>query len=566
VNDPITSRPYANTAFEKAESDQNHTIGMQDRVSAEASRLATLYTCNILDTPPEPEFDQLARMAAETFPGCVGYVTFVDAQRLWFKAMYGHHAAMQQIPRKGSFCAKAIETPDHVSVVADALLEANFRDHPLVQGEPHVRAYAGAPIVTSHGYAIGTVCVVSLEPQQFSATQLTVLRSLASLASMLVAKHCCGVTRGIGNDGANLREELEKIVVAHSWQHDLRGLVDVHYRYTYVNQAYVAYFNKPRHEIEGHSMRTLFGNKTFEREMKPLLDRVLAGEAIDMQRSMTFPGHGLRHMNISYHPVFDNMGKVSAIAINGHDVTPLVERGEQLADTVAKLEEQSAAQQRFIQIVSHDLREPVSTLINFTELLMQRQTQLSKTEQEYLEHIRHGGQRLRALLDDLLELVRMDQPQSLNEPVALNQLVEEVLEDLTGSIQHAHPEISVGAMPVINARRHLLRVLLQNLISNAIKYSQYELHPRIDINAVERNAQCHLTIADNGVGVPPESLGSIFNPFKRLHSRKKFDGTGLGLATAKKIVDIHSGKIWAESAPGEGTKIHVLLPVASPAS
>jgi signal transduction histidine kinase len=535
-----------------------------DSSSAEALRLAALYACNILDTAPEPEFDQLARMAAEAFPGCACCVTFMDAQRLWFKATFGYHEAMRQIPRHGSFCNKTITQPGEVCIVADALLEPAFRDHPMVQGEPHVRAYAGAPIVTGSGHAIGTVCAVSPEPQQFSAAQMATLKALATLASILADKHCCSTTRSATEGGTSSRDEMERIIATHSRQQDLRSLIDSQYHYKYVNQAYVAYFNKPRHEIEGRSIRALFGDDIFVRELKPLLDRALAGEAIDMQRSVRFPGYGLRYMDISYQPVFDNTGQVSAIAINGHDVTALVERGQQLADTVARLEEQAAAQQRFIHIVSHDLREPVNTLINFTGLLMQRQAQMSDTDQAYLARVQQSSQRMRGLLDDLLKLVQVDQPQSLNEPVALNDLVKDVLDDLTSSIDYTHTDITVSALPTLNARPHLLRVVLQNLVSNAIKYSQYQPHPRVAITATEENGMCHLIVADNGVGVPPESLDSIFNPFKRLHSRKKFDGTGLGLTTAKRIVELHAGKIWAESTLGAGTRIHVLLPMTAP--
>lgn len=143
----------------------------------EAARLAALRGAELLDTPPEREFDDTARLAAQICGTPIALVSLVDEHRQWFKARVGLGAA--ETPRDVSFCAHALLRPDEPLVVPDAAADARFADNQLVLAEPHIRFYAGVPLVTGEGHALGTLCVIDRRPRELSPDQLDALRALA---------------------------------------------------------------------------------------------------------------------------------------------------------------------------------------------------------------------------------------------------------------------------------------------------------------------------------------------------------------------------------------------------
>ncbi len=150
----------------------------------ETQRTAELARLRILDTAPERDFDVMGRAAAALFNTPIALVSLVDTSRQWFKVAHG--LTIRETPRNVSFCSYAIERPTEVMVVPDALSDHRFARSPLVTGAPNIRFYAGAPLVTSTGHAIGTVCVIDRRPRELSAEELQALRQLAGLAARLI--------------------------------------------------------------------------------------------------------------------------------------------------------------------------------------------------------------------------------------------------------------------------------------------------------------------------------------------------------------------------------------------
>jgi signal transduction histidine kinase len=243
------------------------------------------------------------------------------------------------------------------------------------------------------------------------------------------------------------------------------------------------------------------------------------------------------------------------------DISDLKEVELSLRHTVRLLEDKKQDLQRFIYMLSHDLREPVNTILNFSDLLREEFAE-NGTEQarKFLDFVYKGGDRMRSLLEDLLKYVRVDSNDPDNTPVSLEEVFQEVKQDLAVMLERTEAVIHCEPLPTVQGDRHMLRVLVQNLVENAIKFVAPGVKPRVQVSAVSGKDGCELTVMDNGVGIREDQRELIFELFKRLHSRKQYEGTGLGLATCRRIVELHGGRVWVTQPPLQGSCFHVLLP------
>jgi light-regulated signal transduction histidine kinase (bacteriophytochrome) len=234
--------------------------------------------------------------------------------------------------------------------------------------------------------------------------------------------------------------------------------------------------------------------------------------------------------------------------------------------------------EEFTYAASHDLKEPLRKIHYFTDRLKQRLAgKLSEEEQHFFNRIETATQRMKLLVDDLLQYSLVTHEKAPKETVNLNKKVKLVLEDLELMIQEKHAVITVEDLPTIKGYRRQLQQLFYNLITNALRYSKPEEPPRIDIrtqtlpgnetglslSADRTNQLYHLIeIRDNGLGFEQADAERIFNVFTRLHNNKESKGTGVGLAIVRKVVENHGGYITATGSPGVGASFKVFLPAA----
>jgi len=232
---------------------------------------------------------------------------------------------------------------------------------------------------------------------------------------------------------------------------------------------------------------------------------------------------------------------------------------------VKQLEEKNQSQERLIHTLSHDLREPVNTLVNFSSLLMEDfGASLPDDARRYVGFIRSGGERLRILLSDLLALVRLDQQAMEKSPCDLDEILGGVLMDLDSAISLKHARIIRDAMPTVTGQASLLRLLLQNLLSNSLKFVDKQVVPEISLTVATAGDEWLFRIIDNGIGIAEAYREKVFDLFARLHSRNDYEGTGFGLAACRRIVELHNGRIWIESvSTGTGSCFCFTLPQAS---
>jgi light-regulated signal transduction histidine kinase (bacteriophytochrome) len=266
------------------------------------------------------------------------------------------------------------------------------------------------------------------------------------------------------------------------------------------------------------------------------------------------------------------------VAVTFRDISDRKEAAQAMAAANAKLERRNRALRDFAYIASHDLQEPLRKIRAFSNLVLEDYAEaLDETGADYLDRMQDAAERMSQLINDLLVYSRITTQAQPFETVDLTTVAENVRSDLDLQIADVDGTVEIGDLPTVEADPTQIRQLLQNLIGNGLKFHRPDVPPHVQVEAVVEPASeelkqsgrlaascvemCRLTVSDNGIGFEESHADRIFSPFKRLHGRDEYEGTGMGLAICRRIAERHGGDITADSAPGNGTTFTVLLPV-----
>jgi PAS domain S-box-containing protein len=337
-------------------------------------------------------------------------------------------------------------------------------------------------------------------------------------------------------------------------------------RHLLVNTLYESVF-QPKAEILGKTNSEIFPPEIALALTKN--DRIVldGGSAITVEEMVPHPDGPHTYLSVKF-PIPGEDGKPLALCgistdITGHKAAAdhMVEINRQLESQAQHLRRSNAELEQFAYVASHDLQEPLRMISSYAQLIARRYgASLDEDAREFIGFMVDGTTRMQTMILDLLEYSRIGRKEDAPAELEADDCVAAARHNLAAAIETAGATIECGPLPRIKARPHQMVALLQNLIGNAVKYRDPARPPVVRISGRRVGDAWEFTVADNGIGIHPDYFERIFMIFQRLHTHDKYEGSGIGLAICKKIVEHHDGRLWLESVPGEGSTFRFTLP------
>jgi signal transduction histidine kinase len=258
-------------------------------------------------------------------------------------------------------------------------------------------------------------------------------------------------------------------------------------------------------------------------------------------------------------PIFDAKGRHLATIGFSYELTEIKQKERELVALNKDLKRSNEDLDNFAHVASHDLRTPLRGINSFLQLYIRKnRAHFDETDREYIQYISNGAKQMDNLIQSLLSYSGIDRQKIAPKNVNLNKTINSVILNLSSLIIERNAEIIVANLPTIVVQDFLMLQLFQNLIANGIKYNKSAI-PTINIFTIEENNALTYVVRDNGIGISAQYKDTVFKIFHRLHSNEEYEGTGIGLAACKRIIELFDGQIWFES-DGKGTCFYFTLP------
>jgi PAS domain S-box-containing protein len=295
-------------------------------------------------------------------------------------------------------------------------------------------------------------------------------------------------------------------------------------------------------------------------EMVHILEKIRERSPIEHIESLRVTKDGRTiHVSLSVSPIHDAEDKVIGASTIARDISDRKRMEDEVFNLLAELERSNKDLEQFAYVASHDLQEPLRMVSSYTQLLARRyKDKLDQDAKDYIEFAANGANRMQRLIKDLLLYSRVTTRGAAPVPVDMKVVLGEAKDNLQVAIKETGALVTNNDLPVVAADHTQLVQVLQNLIGNAVKF-RGETPPRIHISAEKTGGDWKISIQDNGIGIEPQYFERIFVIFQRLHTADKYQGTGIGLALCKRIVQRLGGNMWVESEPGQGSTFYFTL-------
>lgn len=337
---------------------------------------------------------------------------------------------------------------------------------------------------------------------------------------------------------------------------------DPHFRITRFNHAFERLTGMKADEAIGEQLEVLFPEESREHAMGHIMDAI-TGHRMEVEEiPIQHKDGSVRIVLWNSATLYTSDGRTPVATIaQGNDITERKQAEDELKQRTAELEDANKELESFTYSVSHDLREPLRTIDGFTRIMNEDYRSKLDTEgQKLLDTILSGTERMGQLITDLLSFSRISRQYMSTSVVDMNKLAMSVAEELKKGNSGRNINIMIGQLLPANGDTSMMRQVLANLISNAIKFTRPKEKTIIEIGCSVSDTENIYYVRDNGVGFDPQYADKLFNIFQRLHSDEQFEGTGVGLAIVYRIIQRHGGRVWAESEPDKGATFYFALP------
>jgi len=407
-------------------------------------------------------------------------------------------------------------------------------------GDRWVGSYSFAPIRNSDGTIVGSVVVGRDITEQ---------------------KHAEEALRESEERFSTMANNISQL----AWMADGTGWI------FWYNKRWYEYTGTTPELMEGWGWQRVHDPDVLPRVLEQWQQSIETGEPFDME----FPLRGVdglfRPFLTRVFPVKDAGGRIEYWFGTNTDISELRKAQDELLDfnrtleqrvreRTAALEAANRELEAFSYSVSHDLRAPLRSIDGFTRMLLERySSQIEPTGLDYLHRVRNAAVRMNRLIDDMLKLSRIGRAELRRESVDLSGLAAEVIDDLRERDPERQVQVEIAPKLMVTGDASLLRILLENLLGNAWKFTSKTAEARITIGTKTRDGECLYYVRDNGAGFDMAHAKQLFTPFQRLHTEDEFPGTGIGLAIVQRIIARHDGHVWAEGKEGAGATVYFTL-------
>lgn len=331
---------------------------------------------------------------------------------------------------------------------------------------------------------------------------------------------------------------------------------------TFVNPAYCRYFNKKEEELVGKNFMPMIPEEDWAKAQTALANLSRENPVVTIEHRVIMPDSEVRWQQWTDRVVYDEKGKAMETQAVGRDISDRKLAEEELKAYAAKLEISNRELQDFAYVASHDLQEPLRKIQAFGDRLNSKYGDvLTDKGRDYLARMQNAAARMQVLIEDLLSFSRVTTKAQPFLPVNLKEITTAVVSDLEVRIEETGGRVEIGTLPQVEGDASQMRQLFQNLIGNALKFHKKDVPPLVKVEATRQGNMYEIKVIDNGIGFEEKYSDRIFTIFQRLHGRSTYEGTGIGLAVCRKIVERHGGTITAQSIPGEGATFIFTLPV-----
>lgn len=534
----------------------------------EDKRVAALHRLNLLDTLGEEEYDDIVALASACCDTPIAAISLLDSDRHWLKARVGVEET--QFSRAESFCQYTILGKEPL-VVPDA------REHPTFQHSTSVvdggvRFYAGAPLITSDGYAIGAICVIDHRPRKLKPSQIECLKRLARQVMTLVELR---QTQSALQDSELRFRQLAENMSQVFWLSD-----SAEDRLIYVSPSYTHVWGDQPESLGALSQSW---HDRLHPEDRARIEVAASGANLvhgyDEEYRIIRADGTVRWVHDRAFPILDSANRIYRYAGIAEDITERKVAQEELKRVNAQLkvaldhakalaveaEEASRAKSEFLANMSHEIRTPMNGIMGMSELLLM--SELDTEQRDDVLTIQECAGHLLEIINDVLDFSKIEagKMELCSTEIRLEDVVSEVF-----SIVHPvalskgiRLQSSAGNGPTVLADSLRLRQVLLNLVGNAVKFTASG-EVRVSVhyqNCRSEVADVRIEVTDTGIGIPEEHLSSIFESFTQVDgsTTRKYGGTGLGLTIAYQLVSLMGGDIGVHSILGQGTTFYINL-------